>query len=408
MFSDSLLVRSFKRSGVRGLAKIHSPTGTLLAYSTSPGKEAQDGGGNDRNGLYTKYLLANIKKPGIPLEQVFKNILKGVKAESNGGQIPWVSSSFTGDFYFVAGDTDNSSLLGKLLVKTNTTDAEIYVNGGYVGKGQVILPLQIGNYNVEARKDGYRRATKKVFIAPNKEIEVSLNLDTKQTWREPITGMEFIWVPGGCYQMGNESSDEAPVHEVCVDGFWIGKYEVTQDQWYHVMHKKVPKEDGENHPMVHITWGEAKLFLKKMNNDGSGTFRMLTEAEWEYACRSGGKEEKYSGGNNLSAYGWYAKTWFSGYRPIGGKKPNGLGIYDMSGNVWEWVEDVYNANAYSQHSRINPIYNKSITFNNSHSHRVIRGGSWQSSASALRCTNRGYGNQNGDDYILGLRIARTK
>lgn len=117
-----------------------------------------------------------------------------------------------------------------------------------------------------------------------------------ETWREPRTGVELVWVPSGCYEMGSNSgdSDEKPVHEVCVDGFWIGKYEVTQGQWKRVMGNNPSRfKKGDNYPVERVSWNDVKAFIQKLNSMNSGQFdlRLPTEVEWEYAARSGGKNE---------------------------------------------------------------------------------------------------------------------
>jgi formylglycine-generating enzyme required for sulfatase activity len=231
-----------------------------------------------------------------------------------------------------------------------------------------------------------------------------------QIWREPVTGMEFIWVPGGCYQMGcgdwtaDCESDEKPVHDVCVDGFWIGKYEVTQGQYRQVMGVNPSKfGKGDSYPVETVSWLDATHFTKELTslNGGKYTFRLPREAEWEYACRSGGRPERYAGGNNVERAAWYSGNSGGSTHPIGGKEPNGLGIYDMSGNVWEWCEDIYGESAYREHARNNPVYG------GGGSDRVIRGGSWFRLPRCVRCAIR-HGDAPGfRDGFLGFRLLRT-
>ena len=185
-----------------------------------------------------------------------------------------------------------------------------------------------------------------------------------EEWRDPVTGMAFMWVPGGCYQMGDTfgdgDEDEKPVHEVCVDGYWMGKYEVTQGEWQKIMGSNPSHfNKGDNYPVEKVSWNDAKEFIRKLNSKSNGyKFKLPTEAEWEYAARSGGKKEKYSGSSDVDSVAWYNSNSGKSTHSVGTKAPNGLGIYDMSGNVWEWVEDIYSNNAYRNHSRNNPIYVK--------------------------------------------------
>ena len=156
--------------------------------------------------------------------------------------------------------------------------------------------------------------------------------------------------PGYC------QANESPEHEVTVSGFWIGKYAVTQGQWQKVMGNNPSGfQKGDNYPVETVSWDDAKAFILKLNGKSGCTFRLPTEAEWEYAARSGGKAEKYAGGNDIDAVAWYGANSGKSTHPVGTKAPNGLGIYDMSGNVWQWCEDVYDANAYEKHQRNNPI-----------------------------------------------------
>jgi formylglycine-generating enzyme required for sulfatase activity len=242
-----------------------------------------------------------------------------------------------------------------------------------------------------------------------------------KTWQDPITGMEFVFVKGGCYQMGCGEwtddcySNEKPVHEVCIDDFYMGKYEVTQGQWTKVMGNNPSYfKKGDNYPVESVSWNDVQEFIKELNKKSSHTFRLPTEAEWEYACRSGGKEEKFAGFSNESdlfryanfcdancEYDWKTKNQNDGYKntsPAGNYKPNGLGLYDMTGNVWEWVQDIYNEEAYKSHSLNNPIYEASG------GDRGLRGGSCHYTPRLTRCAKRlGYW-PDARDYRFGFRL----
>jgi len=166
-----------------------------------------------------------------------------------------------------------------------------------------------------------------------------------QTGIDPITGMKFIWVPKGCYQMGSVSGDsrEHPVNEVCLDGFWMGKYEVTQGQWKKVM-KSNPSDpqSGDRFPVTNVSWIDTKSFISELNRQSGNIFRLPLEAEWEYAARSEGKDQKYAGGNDRASVGWNRYNSGDRSHPVGTKAPNDLGLYDMSGNISEWCEESLN------------------------------------------------------------------
>jgi|GEM_PF-770293 len=221
---------------------------------------------------------------------------------------------------------------------------------------------------------------------------------------DPVIGMEFVWVPGGCFQMGSNDGggDEKPVHEVCVDGFWMGKFEVTQGQWKKVMGNNPSHFDkGDDYPVENVSWNDAQGFIRELSSHGNGKFRLPTEAEWEYACRSGGRDEKYSGGDDVDRVAWHEDNSGGSTHRVGTKAANGLGLHDMSGNVWEWCEDVYDKNAYSRHSRNNPIYEGGGSL------RVDRGGSWYYGPRFVRCAYRDRSDPDCRIRFLGFRLVRT-
>ena len=199
---------------------------------------------------------------------------------------------------------------------------------------------------------------------------------TGDVFTDSATGMQMVFVKGGCYQMGDTFGDgyanEKPVHEVCVNDFYIGKYEVTQGQWQRIMgnNPSYYKNCGDNCPVEQVSWNDIQQFIQRLNNQSGKQYRLPTEAEWEYAARSGGKSEKYAGGNDVDAVAWYDGNSGRETHPVGQKQPNGLGLYDMSGNVWEWCSDWYGEKYYGQSFRDNP------DGPSSGSYRVLRGGSW--------------------------------
>jgi formylglycine-generating enzyme required for sulfatase activity len=230
-------------------------------------------------------------------------------------------------------------------------------------------------------------------------------------WYEPVTGIEMVWIPEGCFQMGCGpwsdycSGDEKPVHEVCLDGFWMGKYLVTQSQWETVMQDNPSKfKKGGQFPVEQVSWERAMQFISKTNklNNGKYELRLPTEAEWEYAARSGGKPEKYAGGTDPDSVAWYGKNSKGFTHIVGTKEPNGLGLYDMSGNVWEWCNDIYNPKAYSNLPRENPVCTRGGTL------RVLRGGSWADEPKFIRCASRHCSVPERGYYAPGFRIVRSR
>lgn len=230
-------------------------------------------------------------------------------------------------------------------------------------------------------------------------------------WTEPITGMKMVWVPDGCYSMGCGGwtgdcyADESPVHEVCMDGFWMGMHEVTQGEWRKLMGSNPSKyKKNDRYPVANISWDDIREYIRKLNSESKKNhgFRLPTEAEWEYACRSGGKDEKSSGGSDVESVAWYSGNSAISPHAVGAKSPNGLGIHDMSGNAWEWVEDVYGINAYGEHQRNNPISS------GPGAHRVYRGGSWYFDAKYARCGFRYHAPPGTRSVDLGFRLVRAR
>ena len=172
---------------------------------------------------------------------------------------------------------------------------------------------------------------------------------------------EMITAAGGAFVMGNNSSiDEKPAHKVWVDSFMVGKYETTQAQWRAVMGKDPANlnfKGCDQCPVEQVSWNEVSDYIKKLNTKSGKWYRLPTEAEWEFAARGGVNATSrldFSGSDDLKEVGWYASTSSGKTHPVGQKKPNELGIFDMSGNVWEWCSDWYAADYYSSSPAINP------------------------------------------------------
>ena len=196
---------------------------------------------------------------------------------------------------------------------------------------------------------------------------------------------EMIFVEGGTFQMGSSSGEpfEMPIHIVTLSAFYIGKYEVTQAQWKAVMGSNPSHfKDFEECPVETVSWNDVQDFIRKLNALTGKNYRLPTEAEWEYAAK-GGKSSKgytFSGSNDLNSVAWNTDNSGSKTHMVGGKLANELGIYDMTGNVWEWCSDVYGA--YNSYSETNP------TGASSGQPRVFRGGSWNAVAYYCRTADR--------------------
>lgn len=255
-----------------------------------------------------------------------------------------------------------------------------------------------------------------------KKSAVTENPSIQPFPRTNSIGMKFVKVPAGTFEMGRacrESDgkdaykncldegrrDETPGRRVTLGAFWIGQYEVTQAQWSGLMEENPSYFNSVNmggstlnFPVESVTWQQIQIFIRRLNAREGEQYRLPTEAEWEYACKSGGKDEKFCGGNKIAELAWYDENGGNRTHQVGTKRPNGLGIYDMSGNVWEWVSDWYGADYYRSSSESNPAGPSGGNW------KVQRGGSWQYNANLARAVGRGGFTPDCRSKDLGFRL----
>jgi formylglycine-generating enzyme required for sulfatase activity len=214
--------------------------------------------------------------------------------------------------------------------------------------------------------------------------------------------LEMVLIPSGRFIMGSPESEfgrrgDETQHEVIISkDFYLGKYEVTQEQWERVMGNNPSSEKGKDLPVTDISWDECVEFTKKLNDSIKQGFRLPTEAEWEYACRAG-TQTAYAFGNNITKE--QANFDGMGITPVGKYKSNDFGIYDMHGNLWEWCSDW--ASQYEGNSVTDPKGPDSGTS------CVLRGGTFFNSSSFVRSANRVNFTPNNRSDIVGFRLART-
>ena len=220
--------------------------------------------------------------------------------------------------------------------------------------------------------------------------------------------IEMVKVEAGSFNMGatpemeNPNEDEKPVHRVTLtNNYYIGKYEVTQALWKIVMGSNPSNSKGDNLPVEKVSWNDCQKFISKLNKLTGKSFRLPTEAEWEYAARGGNKSRgyQYSGSNTIGDVAWYDGNSGSKTHAVGTKQPNELGAFDMTGNVWEWCQDWFNR--YSSSPQTNPIGAVSGSC------RVYRGGSWCYSG-YCRCSCRFDGTPDFRNGDLGLRLVLSE
>ncbi len=236
-------------------------------------------------------------------------------------------------------------------------------------------------------------------------------------------GMDFVEIPAGEFMMGSGDGRAGPVRKVTIgESYYLGKYEVTQEQWVMVMGYNSSYFDGDNNPVEQVSWNDAQEFVKRLNEmEGTDKYRLPSESEWEYACRAG-TTTFYSFGDSasyLDDYAWYDTDPYNGDQPgdrthpVGWKKANLWGLYDMHGNVHEWCQNIYHDSYLgtpdngSAFEKIDPDVGASgdaslqIDLNVK---RVLRGGSWSSTPRYCGCAYRTYDDTEDADYDRGFRV----
>jgi len=214
-----------------------------------------------------------------------------------------------------------------------------------------------------------------------------------------------VRIPGGDFLMGSPASemhrgDDERQHRVHVEAFEIGKYQVTQGEWEAVMGNNPSYfKKGDRYPVEQVSWHDVQDYIRRLNQRTGRTYRLATEAEWEYACRGGVAGQTYCGGNAVDRVAWYDGNSDGKTHPVGQKAANGFGLYDMSGNVWEWTCSAYDEK-YGGAEKL--CINKSTG-----GPLAVRGGGWGTIPAGVRSANR-YGDYPADrDNIQGFRLARS-
>ena len=325
-------------------------------------------------------------------------------------------------------------ITGTLDVSYQPLNAEVWIDGSKAGTSpDIFRKLIIGEHHVELRADGYDTKQETVTIREGQTTQLSGQLERTQTASNTpastsslsnstvqpftVTGngktvtFTMLLVKAGTFQMGSKigESDEQPVHSVTLTkDYYMGETEVTQALWYAVMGQK-PTSDvsqwesedglGDNYPAYYISYTDCQQFIAKLNQMTGQQFRFPTEAEWEFAARGGNKSKgyPYAGSKTIDDVAWYHTNSNSSTHKVKTKKPNELGLYDMSGNVWEWCYDWYGS--YPSATQTDP------TGPDSGSERVNRGGSWSYSDWSCRAANRLSSTPSGRYDTLGFRLA---
>lgn len=411
---DAPLPAEARSAGSKGLARMEAPSGSIIAFATAPGRTASDNPG-ERNGLYTKHLIAAINTPGLRLEDVFKRVGRNVEADSNRQQSPEEMMKLRDDtpFFFTPGevpqvivqpapspyrpapvvtpsppsvDPGEAAYWSEVKKSEDAADYAAYLtaypNGRYVADANEYIERdkQARAAREKLKEDqawqraqsGESYASYSTYLKsyPTGRYARLAELKLKKLGgaaRDCPDCPEMVAIPAGSFQMGSNDgdSDEKPVHQVSVNGFVMSKTEITNRQFrqFRPGHDSGNYEgqslNGDDQPVVNVSWDDARAYVQWLAGKTGQAYRLPSEAEWEYANRAG-TTSKWIWGNDENGScqdaniadqtakarksDWTTSNCTDGHfvtAPVGSFRANGFGLYDMTGNVWEWVEDCY-------------------------------------------------------------------
>jgi len=441
---DNPLKKTCSRGSLeRGLESMGARSGTKILFATHPGEKAFDGDG--RHSPFTESLMREIRVPGREIEGFIKAVTLAVHDQTGGKQVPYEEGSSLGDFYFLPAraGAEKKPLLadsggvevvepvrprpaepvhGELLVETNVPNAAVLLNDRERGRGSLQFRKMLpGAYRITVEAEGYDSFQKTVTVSAGQSHTLKAYLEAAgpdepapgEIVRGPL-GMEFAWIPPGTFMMGSpedepgRDGDETRHRVTLTEGFWMQTTEVTQGQWKAVMGSNPSsfKNCGDDCPVENVSWNDVQEFIQKLNARGQGTYRLPTEAQWEYAARAGTETAFYFGENLDCSQANFGNGWSSECEDenpgetmkVGSFPANRWGLRDMHGNVWEWTADW--RGDYPAGSVTNP------TGSSSGSSRVVRGGSWFILAAYCRSADRHGFSPGYRDGYLGFRLSR--
>jgi formylglycine-generating enzyme required for sulfatase activity len=288
----------------------------------------------------------------------------------------------------------------EVTLNTSPEGANVFLDKELLGVTPLKIWLKYGTHLLKFEKDELSIAENVVVSQSGKKtFEYSLRVSN-----DPFEN-QMVFVKGGTFRMGDTFGDgnkeEKPVHQVTLSDYYIGKYEVTQAQWVAIMGSNPSHFAGcDNCPVERVSWLDVQEFLSKVNELTGKSYRLPTEAEWEYAAR-GGQESRgfrYAGKNNINFVAWYTGNSGNKTNPVGQMEPNELGIYDMSGNVWEWTFDWFGYYTDTPTPVLNPMGPDKGDF------RIVRGGSWYGYIGGSRVACRGSDDPSNKRSYIGFRV----
>ncbi|MBK9442785.1 MAG: SUMF1/EgtB/PvdO family nonheme iron enzyme [Comamonadaceae bacterium] len=434
------------RSASRGLGRMSVPTGTIVAYATAPGSTAADGTGS--NGVYTEQLVRQFKTPNLDIKEVFDRTAQEVERITAGKQRPREEIGLRGRFVLngnnavqvasiraepVATTPQPGQATGLSLDDLEKEEAsrkqwaqwqarmkaDFDKTAKFVGSADLqarawtrFLATWAQDNPLSREDEGLReqatarqqQAQGQITSAQAAPAQSAVAAFTPgQTIKDCADCPEMVLIRSGSFDMGsnNGDSDEKPVHRVSIRSFLMGKTEVTQGQWKAVMGSNPShfSNCGDDCPVEKVSWNDAQEYVRKLSQQSGKNYRLPSEAEWEYACRAGGNHT-YCGSDSVDAVGWYNSNSVSKTHSVAGKQANAFGLYDMSGNVWEWVQDDYQDN-------YNGAPSDGSAWSTGGSQRVLRGDSWYFNPNIRRSADRVRNAPDDRNFVSGFRIART-
>lgn len=395
--------------------RLKSALATLKINSTTPGADIivnnqKRGTGSWSGSLTAGMYLIECQKPGYHSYQTSVTL---AKQEEKALTIPALTAKY-----------------GSIVVSVKPIGSEVWMDGAKLGTSPGVFSNVLATkHTIEVKKAGYQTLRKTFELAEGEKNTIDGALEKEQAAApapKPSSGssggtssprssgsssgivsvngvnIDMVYVQGGTFMMGKDASvdDEKPKHSVTLSSYYIGKYEVTQALWKAVMGGSIPSQsyagEGDNKPVANINYAQIQEFIRRLNSATGKHFRLPTEAEWEFAARGGNQSRgyKFSGSNDASEVAWFNVSDHHS-RPVGTKKPNELGIYDMSGNLEEWTADYWSK--YTSSPQTNPKGGRS-------GKRVVRGGGyWHSLDWAQRVARRSA--QEESSNIFGIRLA---
>ena len=409
----------------RGLSAIEPPKGQIVVYSASRGQQALDRLSDkdpNPNGVFTREFITQMKKPGVRIEDIMRSVQDSVETLAKSvshEQRPAVYNEARGNFYFF-GPTA-VQVAPPVAAELNTSQREdgFWSDAKAAGNKEAyeayLESYPAGRY-VNLAKANIARLTPPTLVAavPSPApiaVQTAPQISSSQSAGVVIKDCadcpEMVVIPAGSFEMGsNDGANSRPVHRVNIAGFLLGKTEVTQGQWRAVMGNNPSHNSqcGDDCPVDQVTWNDAKDFARRLSQKTGKQYRLPSEAEWEYAAKAG-SSSKWSFGDNESQLGDYA--WLDPnsrqYKTqrVAQKRPNAFGLFDMHGNVSEWVQDCYHDNYTGA-----PSGGSAWTTGCSRPFRgLVRGGSW--SPGDMRSAARIGVSPDGSSPFGGLRLART-